>query len=325
LAVQHDDIATARAVIEAEAAAILNVAQHLDASFTRAVAAIVRCPGRLIVAGIGKAGLIGLKISATFASTGTPSFFLHPAEGIHGDLGRVRREDIVLLLSNSGESDEVLALIDPLKSIGAATIGVTGNPASRLAACCDDRLLIGAPGEACPLGLAPTSSTAALLALGDALAMAVLQRRGFNREDYARFHPGGKLGRSLMKVDEIMRRGAECTTVAPATTAHAALLRMNHTPGRPGAACVLDEDGVLVGFISDGDIVRALEHGAEFLHRPVAEMMITRPKTIPAGALAAEAARIMREHKIDQLPVVDGARRALGLIDLQDLIDARIT
>lgn len=319
-----DDIRAAREVIDAEAAAITNVAAHLDEAFPRAVKAIIDCPGRIIVSGIGKAGLIGVKTSATFASTGTPSFFLHPAEALHGDLGRVRSGDVVILLSNSGESDEVVNLIEPLKSLGAKLIAVTGVRGSRLGRHSDIVLDIGWAAEACPLGLAPTSSTAALLAIGDALAMVVLRNRNFNREDYARFHPGGKLGRSLMKVDELMRRGEACTMVAPETTAHAVLLKMNRTPGRPGAACVVDADASLVGFVTDGDIVRALERGADFLKRPIAEMMIKSPKTIATGSLASEAARILRDKKIDQIPVVDGSGRALGLIDLQDLIDARI-
>lgn len=320
-----DDLSVAREVLEAEAQAIRGVAAHLDESFPRVVDVILKCPGRIVVSGIGKAGIIGVKISATLASTGTASFFLHPSEAFHGDLGRVCAGDVCLLLSNSGESDEVVKLIDPLKILGAVLVAVTGAPASRLAKHADHILNIGSPLEAGPLGLAPTSSTTALLAMGDALAMAVLKRRGFDRRDYARFHPGGKLGRMLMTVDEIMRKGEEHTLVGAETTAYAVLLKMNHTPGRPGAACVVDKDGVLSGFVTDGDIVRALEKGSEFLHRPIAEMMIKKPKTIASGSLASEAARILHEKKIDQIPVVDGHLRPIGLIDLQDLQDARIS
>ena len=270
---------------------------------------------------MGKAGLVGDKISATLASTGTPSFFLHPAEALHGDLGRLREEDVCLLLSNSGETGEVASLIDPLKRLGCRIVAMTGARESRLARHADIHLFIGKPGEACPMGLAPTSTTTAMLALGDALAMVVLDHRGFGREDYARFHPGGSLGRKLMKVDDVMRRGDEQTIIAETTTASAALLAINQTHGRPGAASIIDGDGRLCGFVTDGDLVRTLQHGTEFLERPVAEMMTRDPKHVASGSLVSAAMHLLHDNRIDQLPVVDDDRRPVGLVDVQDLVD----
>lgn len=311
-------------VLEAEAAAIRIVIEHLDEAFDHAIEAILGCTGRVAVSGMGKAGLVGEKISATMASTGTPSFFLHPAEALHGDLGRLRREDVVLALSNSGETEEMIRLIDPLKSLGVPYLAMTGNPVSRLARHADEHLFIGAPGEACPMGLAPTSTTTAMLALGDALAMVVQKRRDFGREDYARFHPGGSLGRKLMKVEEIMRRDEYVTVVTPETTAVATLAAMNATRGRPGAACIAKASGELVGIITDGDIVRALDRGADFLDRPVEHLMAKEPKTVKASSLASEASHLMRDFKVDQLPVVDETGCPVGLLDVQDLVEARI-
>jgi len=319
-----DDIAAASDVLEAEATAIRNVIQHLDESFSEAVELILACNGRVAVSGMGKAGQIGEKISATLASTGTPSFFLHPAEAIHGDLGRLRVEDVFLALSNSGESDEIVRLVDPLKSLGTPIVAISGASKSRLAQHADCHLNIGDIDEACPLGLAPTSSTTAMLALGDALAMAVLRRRNFDREDYARFHPGGSLGRQLMKVEELMRRGEETTVVPSDTSAFDTLSRINETRGRPGAASVVDGQGVLVGFVTDGDLIRALENGHEFLGRPITEVMTKDPKTIGPTQLVSEAAKILRENRIDQIPVVDDNHLPVGLLDLQDLADARM-
>lgn len=314
----------AREVLEAEAEAIRIVIEHLDEAFDHTVARVLACTGRIAVSGMGKAGLVGDKISATMASTGTPSFFLHPAEALHGDLGRLRREDVVLALSNSGETEEMIRLIDPLKSLGVPYVAMTGNPSSRLARHADAHLFIGAPGEACPMGLAPTSTTTAMLALGDALAMVVQKRRDFGREDYARFHPGGSLGRKLMKVEEIMRREDAVTVVTPETTAVATLAAMNSTKGRPGAACIADGEGRLLGIITDGDIVRALDRGPDFLERPVEHLMAKDPKTVAAGSLASEASHLMRDYKVDQLPVVDDGGRPIGLVDVQDLVEARI-
>ena len=311
------------AVLKAEAAAVSNVINHLDEAFDGAIETILACRGHVAVSGMGKAGLIGEKISATMASTGTPSYFIHPAEAVHGDLGRLRAADVVLALSNSGETAEVLRLVDSVRLFGAKLIAITGSTNSRLARYSDHHLSIGEPGEACPMGLAPTSTTTAMLALGDALAMVVQKCRDFGPTDYARFHPGGSLGRRLMRVHEIMRQGEYFTVVEESTTTHEALLRMNSTKGRPGAACIVDEAGLLTGFITDGDLVRALGAGVEFLSCPVSELMIRTPKTISPDGLASEAERALRENKIDQLPVIDEDHKPLGLIDVQDLVQAR--
>lgn len=317
------DLDDAIEVLEAEAAAVKNVITHLDQSFVEATELCLQCTGRIAVSGMGKAGIIGEKISATMASTGTPSFFIHPAEAVHGDLGRLRPEDVVLVLSNSGETAEVLRLIDSVRLFGAKLIAITGNARSTLAKHADYHLFIGEPGEACPMGLAPTSTTTAMLALGDALAMVIQKRRDFGPEDYARFHPGGSLGRRLMRVDEIMRAGERFTVVSEDTSSHEVLLAMNQTPGRPGAACITDNDGLMTGFITDGDLVRAMGGGAEFLTLKISEVMNRTPKTIEPDKLVSEAERVMREFQIDQLAVIDTSGKPLGLIDVQDLVRAR--
>ena len=317
-------VAFARQVIDAEARAIAALAELIGDEFQRAVDLVLTCRGLVVVSGVGKAGLIGQKLSSTLASTGTPGFFMHPADAIHGDLGRVQPDDLVLLLSNSGESEEVLRLIDPVRKIGARLVALTGRLDSRLARNADVVLDCGRTPEACPLGLAPTTSTAALLALGDALAMTVLHERGFNQEDYARYHPGGALGRSLLRVEEVMRSGDRLSRVPQGTTAGETLMVMNATPGRPGAAIVDDADGRLAGFFTDGDLARNLQAGVTFLEGPIDAVMIPDPVTIAPDRLASEALRILRERKIDQIPVVDVDGRAIGLLDVQDLLDTRI-
>ena len=320
----EDRLARARTVLEMEARAIKGLVPTLGEPFERALDLLLACQGHVVVTGIGKAGIIATKISATLASTGTPSFYLHPADGIHGDLGRVRKEDVVLLLSNSGESNEVMNLIDPLRKIGVSLIGMTGQPESTLAKNVDVVLDCGQAPEACPMGLAPTTSTAALLALGDALAMSLLEERKFDTENYARFHPGGALGRQLMKVREIMRQGDGMTIVTTGSTARETLIAMNATVGRPGAAAVVDDNGILAGFFTDGDLARNLQDDTEFLGKPVDDVMMSDPVAISPEALAAEAYRLLREKRIDQLPVVDDAGKPIGLVDVQDLLDARI-
>ncbi len=314
----------ARTVLEMEARAISDLVPTLGSSFEAAIDLLLRCEGRVVVSGIGKAGIIGSKISATLASTGTPSFFLHPAEGIHGDLGRLCSSDVAVLLSNSGESMEVLQVVDPLRKMGVAIVAMTRNSGSSLATCADVILDCGRAPEACPMGLAPTTSTAAMLALGDALAMTLLEERAFDTEDYARFHPGGALGRRLMKVGEIMRSGEKTTVVTSGATAQETLMAMNRTKGRPGAASVVDGDGRLLGFFTDGDLARHLEQDIGFLRRPVDEVMMCEPLTTEPEALASEAFRLLQQKRVDQLPVVDGDHRPVGLLDVQDLLDARV-
>jgi len=311
-----------RDVIRQEARALLWITENLDLRFARAVTMVLDCSGQVVLSGMGKAGLVAQKISATMASTGTPSQFLHPAEAIHGDLGRVRAGDILILLSNSGETGEIKRLLNPVKRIGAPIISITGNRDSDVARHSDLVLEIGKEYEACPIGLAPTTSTTAMLAIGDAVAMAVAKTRNFSREEFAFFHPAGTLGRTLMRVEEIMRKDNCHTVVDEEILCYQALDRINSTPGRPGAASVVDKNGILVGFITDGDIVRKLTAGNRgFLDLPVKEMMTRDPKVIHLHQLASEAHRAMQEKRVDQLPVVDKEHRPVGLVDVQDLLD----
>ncbi len=311
-----------RTVIAAEAAALSRLA--LDESFATAVEWILGCRGRVVVTGMGKPGFVAQKISATLASTGTPSHYLHPAEAAHGDLGRVAREDVVLALSNSGETEEILRLLPALKRIGARVVALTRDSANPLARGADLVIRIGAIEEACPMGLAPTASTAALLALGDALAMTVLKNRPFDREEYALYHPGGKLGRGLMKVREVMRSGEANPLVRDAASLADAVGVMTKTPGRPGACTVVDGDGRLVGVFTDGDLRRLVELGKVRFEAPVAKVMSRNPRTVRPEALVADAARVLRQARIDQVPVVDEDGRPVGLLDVQDLLAARV-
>jgi arabinose-5-phosphate isomerase len=319
-----DPVAYAKEVLALEAKAIDALRATIGPPFVAAVKLLADCRGMTIVAGIGKSGIIGQKLSATLASTGTPSFFLHPTDALHGDLGRVRGGDVAILLSQSGESEEVVKLIDPLKRVGARTVGLTGGLDSTLARNVDVVLDSGRAPEACPLGLAPTTSTAAQLAIGDALAMTVLKARRFQREDYARFHPGGMLGRKLMRVAEIMRRDDAHTVVPETMKTKDVVVLMNATRGRPGAASVVDPKGVLSGFFTDGDLARGLQKDLAFLDLPVAFVMNRTPSTIGPETLASEALQILRDRRIDQLPVVDAAKTPVGLLDVQDLMSARV-
>lgn len=314
----------AREVIGLEARTIEALVDHLEPGFDEAVSSILASEGMLIVTGVGKARLVGSKLSATFASTGTPSIALHPTEALHGDLGRIRARDVVLVLSNSGETEEVKSLLPHVRRIGAVVIGMTGKSGSSLAQLSDVVLNIGPVDEACPLGLAPTASTSAMMALGDALAMVVSSARGFSREDYARYHPGGSLGRKLMRVGEVMRQGIELPLVKERTSVTEVLLTMSRTPGRPGAALMVDADGKLEGIFTDGDLRRLLESGKTAdLNQPVRGCMGANPKSVSPGALVEDAERMLRENKIDQIAVVDDAGRAVGLLDVQDLLDTR--
>jgi arabinose-5-phosphate isomerase len=295
----------------------------------RAAARILECQGRVVVTGMGKAGLVGRKISATLASTGTPSLFLHAAEALHGDLGRVTREDLVLALSNSGSTKEVVGLLGPIKKIGAGLISVTATPDSELARYSDISICYGKVVEACPLGLAPTTSTTVMLALGDALAVAVLSQRGFSKEEFALFHPAGDLGRRLLKVDEVMRAEEQNPTMRENQTVVEAMSVMTHTLGRPGAVSVVGEDGAIVGFYTDGDLRRNIKDALvkkdfAFLERPVSDVMTREPISIKTNCLAGEALRILREKKIDQIPVVDENNHPVGMLDVQDLLTVRI-
>ncbi len=317
---ESDDIGYARHVLDTEVRAIRGVSERLSDSFDKAVDFLLHCHGRAILTGIGKAGIIGRKISATLASTGTPSHFLHPVEAVHGDLGRIVGDDVVIALSNSGAT-EVVELLPSVKRIGARIIAVTGNPGSALGRHADVILDIGPVEEACHLGLAPSASTTAMLALGDALALTVARRRNFDLEGYALYHPGGELGRRLVKVEEIMRGPEDCACISAQTPVREAL---KQSPSRAGALCVVDGDRRLQGIFTDGDLRRRLAEGSEFVDEPVSAVMSASPKRIEIGSLAQEAARIMEDYQIDELPVVDADGVLRGVIDVQDLLAARL-
>lgn len=314
----------ALAVIEAEGHAVAELRNYLDARFVSAVQLMLTCRGRVVVTGLGKSGLVGQKISATLASTGTPSLFLHAAEALHGDLGRITADDVVLALSNSGNSDEIARLVKPMKALGVPLVAMTSGTGSVLARHADILLYIGDIAEACPMGLVPTASTTAMMVLGDALAIALFNRRGFGREEYARFHPGGELGRKLLKVGEVMRRDNENPVVAATAPLREAIRLMSETPGRPGSVSVIDSHGLLAGFFTDGDLRRLILVGNFNQDAAMATVMHANPKRVRIDALVEEATRLLREHHIDQLPVVDEHDAPVGLIDVQDLLSTRV-
>jgi len=320
-----DRLERAREVIRVEARTIARLETLLDQRFVTAIDLLLGCKGTVVCTGMGKAGLIAQKVSATLASTGTDSIFLHPAEALHGDLGRIRPGDVLLALSNSGETAEVKVVVPVARKIGAKVITLTGNPQSGLAQLSDVVLDIGRVDEACPLGLAPTASTSAMLALGDAVAMVLSAERRFSREEYALYHPAGSLGRKLMRVVEIMRRNAELPLV-PAGSSLAATLRvMGHTPGKPGAALVVAADGRLAGIFTDGDLRRLVAERGELRREdPIEHFMTRNPKSVRPDQLLEEAERLLREFRVDQIPVLDAEQRPVGLLDVQDILDTRL-
>jgi arabinose-5-phosphate isomerase len=313
----HPALAEARRVLEVESAAILGLVEHLDHIFVDVVELINGSNGRVVTMGLGKSGIICKKISATLASTGTPSFFLHPAEAIHGDLGMIVRGDVVLAISNSGETEELVRLLPNIKRIGAEIVAMTGNPASTLAKNADYHLSAAISKEACPLGLAPTASTTATLALGDALAMAVLLRRGFKEEDFAFLHPGGKLGKRFLRVRDLMHSGDQVPLVDANTSMRDVIYEM--TKKGFGIAAVINANGELQGVISDGDLRRLLQKDEQILKKSAADCMKRNPITIEAGELASAALQIMEQRKITSLFIADGEGRVEGIIHLHDL------
>ncbi len=311
----------AKEVIEIEAQAVRALAQRLDKNFIKAIDVIVKCQGRVIVVGMGKTGLIGRKIAATLSSTGTPSIFIHSAEAVHGDLGQVTPADVLIIISNSGETEETNRLLPLLKKIGAIAIAMTGNRKSSLAKFSDVVLDVSVEKEGCPLGLAPMASTTTTLVMGDALAACLIVKKGFRKEDFAFYHPGGALGRRLLlKVEDLMRKGEHFPKVGKERKVQDVLLAI--TKARCGSACIVDAKGRLLGIFTDGDLRRHLEEGSDVLQKTVKGVMTKNPTTILQSKLAAEAFALLKEKKIDELPVVDDKGRAVGLLDIQDLLKA---
>jgi arabinose-5-phosphate isomerase len=316
-AVRHAiDLALARKVLQTEAAAILALVDRLDDRFERAVRLLLECRGRVIVTGMGKSGMICRKIAATLASTGTPAFFLHPAEAIHGDLGVLQADDVIVALSYSGETEELLRLLETIKRLGARLIAITGDDRSTLARAADVSLDCRVSEEACPLNLVPTASTTAALALGDAVAMCLLVAKGFRQEDFANLHPGGKLGKRLMRAEQLMHGGEQAPIVSTSTPMPDVIYEMSRKG--LGMTCVVEGDR-LVGIITDGDLRRHMTGGRNILDRRAADVMTRGPITVRSDTLAAEALHILEQRKITSVVVADDGQRVLGVLHLHDL------
>ena len=315
--------ARGRRVLATEAAAVAALVDRLGGDFARACELLLACEGRVVVTGMGKSGHVGNKIAATLASTGTPSFFLHPAEASHGDIGMITARDAVIALSNSGETEELLTILPLIKRLAVPLIALTGNEASTLARYATVTLDVSVPEEACPLNLAPTASTTAALAMGDALAVAVLEARGFTEEDFARSHPGGSLGRRLLlHVEEVMRRGAELPAVGPDTPLSAGLLEMSRKG--LGMTTIVDDRRRVLGIFTDGDLRRALDRQLDVHATPMREVMTAGGKVARPRMLAAEAVHMMEEHRITALPVVDDDGVLVGALNVHDLLRAGV-
>ena len=315
-------IKRAKKVLENESKAIAKLVGRINSDFARTINLLSKSRGRVIVTGMGKPGFIAQKVSATLSSTGTPSLYLHPAEALHGDLGRVTRDDVIIAFSNSGETEEVVKLIPIIKKIGARLVSITGNKKSTLAKNSDLVIDSSVDKEACPMGLAPTTSTTAMLALGDALAIALLEKKKIQPKDFALYHPGGALGkRLLLKVDDIMRSKGKTPIVKRNTRVKDVLLKI--TKFRAGSASVIDDRGRLIGIFTDGDLRRHIEEGGEdLLNKKVGEVMTKSPVTVDQDCLAAEAFEILRDREIDEIPVVDSRNRPIGVLDVQDILKA---
>ncbi|WP_374317439.1 KpsF/GutQ family sugar-phosphate isomerase [Pseudoxanthomonas kaohsiungensis] len=315
--------ASGRRVLEIERQALAAVGERIGGEFARACALVMAGRGRVVATGMGKSGHIARKIAATLASTGTPAFFVHPGEAGHGDLGMITDADVVLAISYSGESDEILMLLPALRRQGNTVIAMTGRPQSTLAREADVHLDVSVPAEACPLHLAPTSSTTATLALGDALAVALLEARGFTADDFARSHPAGSLGRRLLlHIDDVMHGGDALPRVGAGASVAEALVEMSRK--RLGMTAVVDDGGRLLGLFTDGDLRRALDQGVDVRQTPIAEVMTRNPRTVRAGQMATEAAHLMEQHRINGLVVVDADGRAVGALNIHDLLRARV-
>lgn len=312
-----------RAVLEIEARTLAQLVSRIDAAFVEAARLMLECDGRVVVLGMGKSGHVGGKIAATLASTGTPAFFVHPGEASHGDMGMITPRDVVLALSNSGETDELTVLLPLIKRLGVPLVVLTGRPDSTLARAASVAIHVAVSEEACPLGLAPTSSTTAALAMGDALAIALLQARGFTERDFARAHPGGSLGRRLLlKIDDLMHHGDDMPTVGPQATVAETLVEM--TRSGLGMTAVVDAERRVLGVFTDGDLRRVFEHDHDMRDARMSEVMTRGCKTVGRDLLAAEALRVMQEHKINALLVVDADNRLEGVLNMHDLLRARV-
>jgi arabinose-5-phosphate isomerase len=307
----------ARRVIEIESQALADLAGRLDESFDRALQLLVRCEGRVVVTGMGKSGIVSQKIAATMSSTGRPAYFMHPAEALHGDLGMIVSGDVLLAISNSGETGEIVRLLELVRRLGAKIIGMSGNPDSTLARFADVYLDVGVNKEACSLDLLPTASTSAAMAMGDALAVACYETRGFSSTDFARYHPGGRLGRKLLQVETLMHRDGEVPVVRESDGMDATVREINDK--KLGMTCVVDEAGRLSGILTDGDLRRRMLDTKDPLSGTAADAMIRTPTTIPPQALTTEALKIMEDKKITSLPVVDDGGMLLGVIQIHDL------
>lgn len=320
--VKNEALSLAREVLDTEARAILSLIPQLDDRFPAAVELLYNCAGRVVLSGMGKSGIIARKIAATLSSTGTAAFFLHPAEAIHGDLGVVRNDDVVIALSHSGETEELVRLVEAIRRTGARLIAITGQDESTLSQTADISLSCHIAEEACPMNLAPTASTTAALALGDALAMALSKRKGFQQENFANLHPGGKLGKKLMRVESLMHSGDLVPAVSADTTVADVIHEMSSK--RLGMTCVITTDGQLSGIVTDGDLRRHLTTGTNMLERKATDVMTKDPVAISPKLLAVEALQQMETRKITSLVVVDGHRRVIGVVHLHDLLRARI-
>lgn len=309
---------TARRVLRIEAQAIQDVLARLDSTFDRAVDLFFKCKGRVVVAGMGKSGIVGRKISATLSSTGTPSFFLHPAEALHGDLGMIARGDVMLAVSYGGETREIIALLDALKRLEIPLVALTGNPKSTIAQASEVVLDASVNEEACSLNLAPTASTTVAMAIGDALAVSLLDRRDFRHDDFAALHPAGSLGKRLLRVDKVMHAGDALPKVSRQTTMPDAFHEMSAK--KLGMTTVVKDDGTLAGILTDGDLRRLMEkHGGATLSMTVSQCMNPNPQTIKATVLASEALTLMEKRRITSIVVIDDSRRVLGVVHLHDL------
>jgi arabinose-5-phosphate isomerase len=318
---ESERLAFARAIVRGEAAALELVAQRLDAAFLHAVNLCYRCVGRIAITGTGKSADVGQKMAGTLNSTGTRAYVLDATRAVHGDLGMIHPNDVVLALSYSGESEEIVRMLGPLRQLAHAIVALTGNGASTLARAADVALVLGPLEEVCPLGLAPSTTTTAMIAVGDALAFVLSRMREFTREDFARYHPAGSLGRQLVKVEAVMRRGQELRLASCDDTVRQVFASARRRGRRTGAVMLTDTDGRLCGFFTDSDLARLFEQRRDSaLDRPIREVMTPQPHTVPPGTRVADAVEMLRRHKISELPVVDAAGKPVGLLDITDLI-----